>query len=299
MEEGRVRQEEVISSQTEAKRKPFAVHAARWSLIAPAIAIVCGLVVERLVPVLHPAARPVSMILVSLFVIGLVLAIVALAGMRKHGRKGIFGKALVGVIINGLILTLMAALVPPLMKIKAGLGPLSTERLQAMPTVFDGYTVVIDKELGFRMEIPPEFQEYPNQQGMKLPVIHTFARELDGGTVQAIQVNRLPGVIGTEEFSDIDVVKRTLPPGASVIHKSEQWGQYRVDSFVLIIPNGQTESTVLMAQVPLVMNAVQIIVTCPDGERENGRELLRKLLSGLKGRCSWDYGIPEDTRGRY
>jgi len=51
-----------------------------------------------------------------LIIVGLILGIVALAATRSHGRTGIFGKAIAGTIINGLLVLLILASIPGMMK---------------------------------------------------------------------------------------------------------------------------------------------------------------------------------------
>lgn len=53
---------------------------------------------------------------VLLILLGFVFGIVALFGVRRHGRKGILGRAIVGVCINGVLIALMAISIPGLMK---------------------------------------------------------------------------------------------------------------------------------------------------------------------------------------
>ena len=49
----------------------------------------------------------------TLFILlGFVFGIVALVGMKKHGKKGILGKAVAGVCINGFIIFLMLIAIP-------------------------------------------------------------------------------------------------------------------------------------------------------------------------------------------
>jgi hypothetical protein len=45
-----------------------------------------------------------DLIALGLIVVGISCAVVALCGIRKHGTKGILGPALVGIVLNGLLL---------------------------------------------------------------------------------------------------------------------------------------------------------------------------------------------------
>jgi uncharacterized membrane protein YeaQ/YmgE (transglycosylase-associated protein family) len=46
----------------------------------------------------------IELVALSLIVVGLVLGVVALFGMRTHGKSGILAPAIVGIIINGVLL---------------------------------------------------------------------------------------------------------------------------------------------------------------------------------------------------
>ena len=51
-----------------------------------------------------------------LILAGFVLGIVALIGTKKHGKKGIFGRAIAGICINGVIILLMLIAIPSFIK---------------------------------------------------------------------------------------------------------------------------------------------------------------------------------------
>ena len=93
-------------------KKPFAVQAARASFLAPIIAFVCGIVVKGAIVNSHmQIPRIVNIITGScgclLILLGFVLGIVALFGIRRHGKKEILGYAIAGLCINGIIIIMM------------------------------------------------------------------------------------------------------------------------------------------------------------------------------------------------
>lgn len=88
----------------------------RWlaifSIIAPLAAILIGLLLNLPIPGILPAKIGLGLLLV---LSGLVSAIIAMVVARKHGQTGIFGKALVGICLNGLLLLLIpVAIILPL-----------------------------------------------------------------------------------------------------------------------------------------------------------------------------------------
>ena len=90
-------------------KRPFAAQAAQVSLLAPIAAIVVGVVVNVGIGV---KPSPVVSIItgclcVLLIVSGFVLAIVALTGVRRYGKKGILGFALAGICINTVLIVFM------------------------------------------------------------------------------------------------------------------------------------------------------------------------------------------------
>lgn len=84
-------------------KQPFAKQAARFSAWAPAICILLSVVTTPLAK--EPGLR-MMFAWVSLFLLiaGFILGIVALFGMRKHGRKGILLPAILGTVLNFLFL---------------------------------------------------------------------------------------------------------------------------------------------------------------------------------------------------
>jgi hypothetical protein len=80
----------------------FAQQAAKASWMAPVIAIILGFLAN------NSRDRSGSLIMafanMGLITIGFALGIVALLGIRRHGREGVLGPAIIGLVINGLFL---------------------------------------------------------------------------------------------------------------------------------------------------------------------------------------------------
>jgi len=96
----------------------FARFAATVSLLAPLIVIfICIVLFVYLQSHGGPRLRPlaaIGLLALLLIVLGLALGIVALAQTERHRRKGILGKAIAGICVNGLFLVLLV-LVPILL----------------------------------------------------------------------------------------------------------------------------------------------------------------------------------------
>jgi len=86
--------------------RSFPRQAATFSLIAPLMSFGIGVVLR------HVHGNRTAMIVLGLppmllIASGLVLGIMALAATKRHGRAGIFAKALAGTCLNGLLVLLM------------------------------------------------------------------------------------------------------------------------------------------------------------------------------------------------
>jgi uncharacterized protein YegJ (DUF2314 family) len=85
----------------------FPQQAAICSLVAPLISFVIGIFVQPQVRGNHIAMIVLGLSSTLLIIAGLILGIVALVVTKRHGREGIFRKALTGTCINGLLVLMM------------------------------------------------------------------------------------------------------------------------------------------------------------------------------------------------
>ena len=67
---------------------------------------------------------------VLLIVLGLVFGIVALVATKRHGRRGIFGKAIAGTCICGLLTLLMLISIPGLMRAMERAKEMQRQRME-------------------------------------------------------------------------------------------------------------------------------------------------------------------------
>jgi hypothetical protein len=94
----------------------FARQAALFSLLAPVVSIGINLFGQQGVQ-----GNRIGMIILGgtctlIILAGFVLGIVALFGTKKHGRKGIFGRAIAGICINGILILFMLIAIPTFKK---------------------------------------------------------------------------------------------------------------------------------------------------------------------------------------
>ncbi len=112
--------------------RPFAFQAAQASLLAPLIAVGVSIVVNvGMANQASPSAKIITgSLCILLVVLGLVFGIVALFGVRRYGKKGILGRAIAGICINGILVALMAVSTPGLMKAAARAKEMRQEKTQ-------------------------------------------------------------------------------------------------------------------------------------------------------------------------
>jgi len=80
-----------------------------FSLVALLLAVGIGIFLQPQVRGHRGAMLVLGLTSMLLIITGLVLGIAALVATRRHGRAGIFGRALAGTIFNGLRVVLMLA----------------------------------------------------------------------------------------------------------------------------------------------------------------------------------------------
>jgi hypothetical protein len=94
----------------------FARQAALFSLLAPLVSIGVNVVGHQSVQGNQVGMMVLGGTCTLLILAGFVLGIVALIGTRKHGRKGILGRAIAGICINGIIICFMLVAIPSFLK---------------------------------------------------------------------------------------------------------------------------------------------------------------------------------------
>ena len=117
-------------------KKPFAFQAAQASLLAPAIAFGIGIVVNvglggQSSPLVGVITGSVGILLI---VSGFILGIIALVGIPRYGKKGILGRGIAGVCINGIIIVLMIISIPMYKKMAEHAKEIQQQKLEQQQT---------------------------------------------------------------------------------------------------------------------------------------------------------------------
>jgi len=112
----------------------FARQAALFSFLAPFISFGIGIFSAQVVQ-----GNRISMIVLGgtstlLIFAGFFCGIVALIGTKKHGKKGIFGRAIAGICINGIIILLMLISIPSFIKAAQRAKEMQQQRTEQQQT---------------------------------------------------------------------------------------------------------------------------------------------------------------------
>ena len=117
-------------------KKPFAFQAAQASLLAPAIAFGIGIVVNvglsgQSSPLVGIITGSLSILLI---VSGFIFGVIALAGIPRYGKKGILGRSIAGVCINGIIIMLMIISIPMYKRMAERAKEIQQQKLEQQQT---------------------------------------------------------------------------------------------------------------------------------------------------------------------
>ena len=111
----------------------FPSQAATFSVVAPFVAIGISIVLQPQVRGNRWAMMIFGVTSMLLIVLGLVFGIVALVGTKRHGRQGIFGKAMTGTCICGILTLLMLISIPGLMRAAERAKAMQRQRMEQTP----------------------------------------------------------------------------------------------------------------------------------------------------------------------
>jgi len=213
---------------------------------------------------------------------GLLLGVVALFGMTRHGRKGILTPALVGISIPVLLFVLALPNFLHARKLARSHGPPQT--LVRSPSG----QVLTNGLLRFSMEIPEGFVDWP-EGAVSANVVHCYAKLLDGSNDLRLVINvqRLNGVIPPNQPLRREEVAQHAPPGTKLDLIQMSWRGYTVDTFVSELSQNGSEVIAYGIQVPLVPAAIQLNVGGPISQRQEIEKLADDLLASLDGNSNW------------
>jgi len=265
---------------------------AKISPAAPLFALAFNMICPD--PQLRATKIIVGSIAMLILVAGLVLALIALRGVRKYGAKGIRSPAIAGVVINGVLLLVsivgLIVLLPALSRVAAlqNAGYMRAE-MEAMPEVIPGSHKVLDEAIGFRLEIPGGF--VANTESLPPNTMYSFMRTDADGRNFVVNVNRLGGrMSGPMTAQDISDMQAALPAGSELQRGVLPWKTHTLEAFAMQVPVNDLIACSHFVQVPLNREAIQIAVGAPAQLTSECRHLLALLLTSLQGLTREDAG---------
>ena len=211
-------------------------------------------------------------------IVGVTSGIIALFGMRRHGREGLLIPALIGI---GLWVFLAAIAIPAFNAVRR--KALALQRPTSLaPATHDAQASQIrDTDLGFSFDLPEGYQEFAKSA---IPPGVRFAYVKPGGTAQnsVLLVKPLGGQLPRRHLRSDEV-----PGGKSFSLLTFPWRGLAVDTVrVEETINGAAYLT-FNVQIPLRKEAVQISFGGPAEQEAPIRLTAGRVLSSLEGESNW------------
>jgi hypothetical protein len=248
-----------------AEKEPFAVQAAKFSLWAPLVAIVVNIAARTTSDITQ---QGIGFVALGLYVMGLILGVVALFGMGRHGRKGILVRAVLGVCLNGAMLGLIASMIVAMGQMRARAAERLAEQQNVAP---------------FTFAAPERFVDYPEGKQAFEDALYSYTESAPpvGKRALFVIVEDMGGTIKYEDLSGLAKGRENV----DLFH--EPWQGHRIPVFeIRENPNGMPFVT-YNAQVPLLPHAVQIKVMGTADRKDDLLRVLRDVLKGTKGTSNW------------
>jgi len=247
-----------VSMFTEKPKVPFAKQAAKVSLYVPFIAIGVNLLTKSIQQSSKLSAFAISSVCSVLIIIGFIFGIIALLGMKKHGKKGILWRSIIGLSVNSFLIISAILLFNSMAKMKEKMK--TPKYSLSMPKAFIEYTDIVQKPNIIKTYIKGDPNDNP-------PDIMCLVEDL-GGTISKEDIIDIKG------RNDISLIKK-------------KWNGYIIDVFRIEEKLQNIDTLTFNAQIPLYPRAIQITLV---GLKSKEKELLKDLDSiilGIDGQSNW------------
>jgi hypothetical protein len=187
--------------------------------------------------------------------------------MRKHGRKGILIRSILGLTLNGIIVVIFIMLIPVLGRAR------DAARAQAAQASVKPFT----------FKAPAGFAAFP--EGMKaMPnILHAYIKGKpdDDQPDILIFVEDLGGRIQKADLAKAVAGKKDLKL------LKEKWQNLDIDVFEIQESDGEVTLLTYNAQVPLLPKAVQVKVFGLADRKVELQQALKEALKGVDGTSNW------------
>ena len=222
----------------------------------------------------HSFVSPVLGLVV--FVSGIILGIVALIGIGRYGKKKILWPAIIGICLNvplivfGLTSVLFVAVSNVHVRLEPAVHAASAHLLK-------------DERLQFSMDIPENFQEYPDAKAHPNDEYAYISRSEDKKTAYIF-------IIQSQDF----LLPRTYGVGqlepdfkGEIVHPT--WRGVTINATIETAVKGEFTLVTYDILVPLRPKAIRLMVyeSGPNAKRSEAEALADKLLSSLEGETNW------------
>lgn len=267
-----------------AKKKK--VQLAQFALFAPLVAWGIMIYLQSEMQQSRILAIAIGALGILLFTAGLISSVMALCAIPKHGRKGLLGMGVAGLLLNMLLLGLLLIGVIYAANTSAHRSSvLTAEKASVLPITMPGATAVYNEERHYRFEVPQDFEQQPVDEGSALQYVYTKA--LDDESVIAFTVEPLDSWIGDEPLTmaELEKSRASFPLESSHLGlMAYSWNGRHVDAIHMQTRQDDTDMFVLVMQVPLLPKAVQFSLAGPVEREQEIRDLSHHILRGVHGK---------------
>ncbi len=248
-----------------------------------ALAGIMALVVSWIILVARGRASGICAVLsIALFVTGVIVALVALCGIGRYGKRGILWPALIGTFLNIplLIFSLMhglftvvynAGLPPPAHLSPAAHSP-SAHQLR-------------DEQLQFTMDIPEGFDNWPEAKADPAVAHGLIRRSPDRETACVITIEPLNTVLSRAQRLRATQIPSNLRGRIT----QRKWRGVDIDVVDAVSKSDGVTTYIYECMVPLRPKAVRVNVaeSGPQSDPEALSRLVDKILATLDGQTTW------------
>ena len=209
--------------------------------------------------------------------LGIVCGIIALFGVRKHGRKGILWPAVTGI---SLWLVLFAIAIPVFLQVKQ-LAALRKSTVQTAAIHEPTAIRIEDSTLGFSFDLPDGYETFPTSA--KPPECsHAFVKPSVDGRNGVLLVKPLGGILGREHLKLSEI-----PAGKNLTLASFTWRGLVVDGIRVPEKTEAGDYLSFNIQIPLRKQAIQLGFGGPADSENEIRALAEHVLASLEGATNW------------
>jgi hypothetical protein len=155
---------------------------------------------------------------------------------------------------------------------------------------------ITDSDLGFTLQLSPEFVPRPDLVGATPKIVHAFqfGDVAEGELPIILFIESMNGTIGRERLRQED-----MPANSKAVLFITKWQGFEVDGFEIIESDEGKEGVTFNVQIPLKRKAIQVKLFGPIGRKEEVAALLQEVLGGLKGDSNWFASIAPTSISGY